>query len=202
MVATYYSVLFVLSVILLIVYVIMWHKHFDITLTMIFTLVSVACLGYVMYSHAETIGESILANKIIYLGACFLQYFIMLSILNMCEIKLSKWIKDALFVCCILLYGSVLSIGYRTFFYKSMTFGIVDGTPVLTREYGFMHTAFLLIIVLFFIISLAAIIYSFFKKKQVPRSIIYLLFIPYVLSVLGYFVGKTLLKSMEIIPVV
>ena len=201
MVTTYYSVLFLLSVLLLIVYVYMWHKHFDVTLTMIFTFISISCLGYVMYSRSETIGESILANKIVYLGASFLQYFIMLNILNMCEIKLSKWVKDVLFICCILMYGSVLTIGYTTMFYKSMTFGIIDGTPVLTREYGFMHTVYLIITVLFLIISLVAIIYSFFKKKQVPRSIIYLLFIPYVLSVLGYFVGKSFIRTIEITPV-
>jgi len=201
LIATYYSVLFLLSVILLFVYVCMWHKHFDITLTMIFTFVSIACLGYVMYSHSETIGEAILANKIVYLGASFLQYFIMLSIMNMCEIKLSKWVKDGLFVCSLLLYGSVLTIGYTTMFYKSMSFEIKDGAPVLTREYGFMHTVFLAMIVIFFIISLVAIIYSFFKKKQVPRSIIYLLFLPYVFSILSYFVGRTLVKKIDIIPV-
>ncbi|SEK26556.1 putative two-component system response regulator [Ruminococcus sp. YRD2003] len=201
MVAAYYSVLFLLSIVFLVVYVFMWHKHFDITLTMIFTFISISCLGYVMYSHSETIGESILSNKIIYLGASFLQYFIMLSILNMCEIKLSKCVKDLLFICCMVLYGSVLSIGHTTIFYKSISFSIVDGNPELTREYGFMHTVFLAMIVLFFIISFVAIIYSFFKKKQIPRSIIYLLFLPYVFSILSYFVGRTLVKKLDIIPV-
>ena len=201
MVTAYYGVLFALSVIFLIVYVIMWHKHFDITLTMIFTFISISCLGYVSYSQSETIGESILSNKIVYLGASFLQYFIMVNILNMCEIKLSKWFKDILFVCCLLLYGSVLTIGHTTFFYKSMSFSIVDGTPVLEREYGFMHDFFLAMIVLFFIISLVAIIYSFFKKKQVPRSIIYMLFLPYVFSLLSYFGGRTVIKRVDIVPV-
>ena len=160
LVAAYYSVLFILSLIFLVVYVFMWHKHFDITLTMIFTLISVSCLGYVMYSHSETIGESILANKIVYLGASFLQYFIMLSILNICEIKLSKWVKDLLFVYSLVMYGAVLSIGYTTFFYKSISFSVVDGAPVLSREYGFMHTLYLAMTVVFFIISLVSIIYK------------------------------------------
>ena len=200
LVAAYYSVLFILSLVFLVVYVFMWHKHFDITLTMIFTLISVSCLGYVMYSHSETIGESILANKIVYLGASFLQYLIMLSILNICEIKLSKWVKDLLFVYSLVMYGAVLSIGYTTFFYKSISFSVVDGAPVLSREYGFMHTLYLAMTVVFFIISLVSIIYSFFKKKQVPRSIIYMLFLPYVFSVLSYFVGRTVVTKIDLMP--
>lgn len=200
LVTTYYSVLFLISIVFLIIYVFMWHKHFDVTLTMVFTLVTISCLGYVMYSRAETIGESILANKIIYLGGSFLQYFIMLSILNLCEIKLNKWIKKSLFVYCILMYASVLTIGYKTIFYKNISFSIENGNPVLTRDYGFMHSVFYAIIVIFFIISLVAIIYTYFKKKQVPRSIIYLLFLPDVVSILSYFVGKSVFKSMDLIP--
>ena len=178
----------------------MWHKHFDVTLTMVFTLVSISCLGYVMYSHSETLGEAVLANKIIYLGGSFLQYFIMLSILNICEIKLNKWIKKILFVYCIIMYASVLTIGYKSLFYTNISFSIIDGTPVLSRDYGFMHSIFYGIIIIFFIISLIAIVYSYFKKKQVPRSIIYMLFFPDLVSLLSYFVGKSLTKLYDFIP--
>jgi putative two-component system response regulator len=153
-----------------------------------------------MYCHADTIGESVTANKIIYIGGSFLQFFILLSILNLCRIKVRKITKLALFSWCAVMYGSVLTIGYRTYFYKTMTFTRVNGVPVLERTYGFMHQLFFTTVILFFASSLAVIIYTFFKKKQVSRSIIYLLLLPDLVCIVSYFMSKRL-SIIDIIPV-
>ena len=100
MITLYYEALFAISVLCAVIYVFMWHKHFDITFSIVFTLVPIVCLGYTMLAHSESLGEAIMATKIIYLGGSFLQYFIMLSILSLCKIHVSKWIKRALFLCC------------------------------------------------------------------------------------------------------
>ncbi len=200
MVIAYYNTLFILSMVLLIFYVAVWHKHMDVTFTIVFTLIPLTCLGYVMYCHADTIGESVTANKIIYIGGSFLQFFILLSILNLCRIKVRKITKLALFSWCAVMYGSVLTIGYRTYFYKTMTFTRVNGVPVLERTYGFMHQLFFTTVILFFASSLAVIIYTFFKKKQVSRSIIYLLLLPDLVCIVSYFMSKRL-SIIDIIPV-
>ena len=200
MVIAYYNTLFILSVVLLFVYVAMWHKHLDVTFTIVFTLIPITCLGYVMFYHADTIGEAVSANKIIYLGASFLQYFILLSILNLCQIKVRKVTKLILFICCMILYGSVLTTGFRTYFYKTIEFSKVGGVPVLERTYGFMHQLYFVCVLLFFIASLTAIVYSFFKKKQVSRSILYLLLLPDLVCIVSYFISKNLIESIDIIP--
>lgn len=196
----YYDILFACSILFLMTYVFMWHKHFDITFTVVFTLIPLSCLGYAMFYHSENIQEAILTTKILYLGGSFLQYFLMLSIFNLCKIKVKKWLRKTLFFLCMSLYGFVLSIGRHPWFYKDISFHMEDGIPVLQRNYGIVHTLFYFTLGAFFSISLIAIIYSYFKKKQVSRKVIHLLFLPDVISILSYVAGRSIDHRMEFVP--
>ena len=71
----------VISLVLALVYALIWHKHFDVNLTMIFFLIPVANIGYSFMARAESIREAIIGSKVIYLGGCFLPLFITLAIL-------------------------------------------------------------------------------------------------------------------------
>ena len=197
----FYSIVFALSLICALIYIYMWHKHFDVNFTMIFTLVPVACLGYLMSASADSLEGAIRAQQIIYIGGCFLQYFILLSILNLCKIEMKRWVRPALFAICAFLYASVLTVGHLDIFYKKVTFDIIGGVPTLTKEYGGMHTLFYVTILLFFLIGMITIVYSIIKKnKQVPRNILYLLVIPDVVCVFSFFVGRKILSNFDIVP--
>ncbi|MBQ3856134.1 MAG: hypothetical protein II762_05550, partial [Ruminococcus sp.] len=91
MIQLFYCGTLAASLICAVIYIFMWHRHFDVNFTMIFTLVPVACLGYFLSSMAETLGEALFAVKIIYLGGCFLQLFIVLNIFGLCKIRISRW---------------------------------------------------------------------------------------------------------------
>ena len=179
----------------------MWRKHFDITFSILFTLVPIICLGYTMLAHSESLNEVIMATKIVYLGGSFLQYFVFLSIVSLCKIRFSIWLKRVLFICCLILYGSVLTIGYKPYFYRELSMEIVGGAPLLHKSYGFMHSVYFVSVGLFFLVSLSVIIYSYFKKKQVSRTILYLLFLPEAASMLSYFLGRRITQHFDIIPV-
>ena len=87
MLEVFYEATFILSLLLAGVYVYIWHKHFDVNFTMIFTLVPVACLGYYLSSVAVTLDGAIRAQQIIYIGGSFLQLFVLMSIFNLCKIN-------------------------------------------------------------------------------------------------------------------
>ncbi|MBO4460339.1 MAG: HD domain-containing protein [Clostridiales bacterium] len=197
----FYSIVFALSLICALIYIYMWHKHFDVNFTMIFTLVPVACLGYLMSASADSLEGAIRAQQVIYIGGCFLQYFILLSILNLCKIEMKRWVRPALFAICAFLYASVLTVGHLDIFYKKVSFDVIGGVPTLTKEYGGMHTLFYVTIILFFLIGMITIVYSIIKKnKQVPRNILYLLVIPDVVCVFSFFIGRKLLSNFDIVP--
>lgn len=197
----FYGVLFLISLCFAAGYVYIWHKHFDVNFNMIFTLVPVACLGYYLLANSVNLESALTAQQIIYIGGCFLQLFIVLSIFNLCKINIPKWVRTAMFAACALVYGSVLTVGHTKIFYSSVDFVIADGVPVLLREYGFMHTVFYVVLIILFLTGIITLVYSWFKKKDVPRRILLLLVVPDIVCVFSYFfVLKAAGAELDLIP--
>ena len=186
MASVFYGVVFTVSLICAAIYIYMWHKHFDVNFTMVFSLVPIACLGYLLSTFARTLDGAIISQQIMYIGGSFLQLFIVFSIFNLCHISLPNWLRMLMFGACAIEYASVLTIGHKDFFYKSVSFAIVDGNQVFVREYGFMHTVFYILLCMFFLTGIIAIIYSWLRKKEVPRHVLIMLVIPDVVCVLAY----------------
>ncbi|MBP5261105.1 MAG: HD domain-containing protein [Clostridiales bacterium] len=200
----YYDVMFVISLVLLLAYAFMWQKHFDVNLTMIFVLVPLANLGYCWMARAESIREALLANKAIYISGCFLPLFVSLAIFGLCKIKINSFIRAILFLTSLVSYASVLTIGYNRWFYKSVSRDLTNGYVVLQKEYGPMHTVYMIFIVIYFLMGVAALTYSYFKRKDISHNLIALLFLPEMISVVTYFGLRYLYidgTKVEMLPV-
>ena len=196
----YYMGLFLVSFILTIIYAARWHKRFDVYFTLIFTIIPLVTLGYVMLALSTGLESALLAQRIIYIGGCFLVFFIMLAIFSLCHIEIPKPAKVFTFVFISIIYLFVLTIGYLPVFYTSVSFRIVEGHGVLSRQYGPMHTVFYCVVLACFLVSFGAIIFSYFKKRQVSRVLLILLFIPEVVAFLSY-TGRVLFPDdIEILP--
>lgn len=199
-VTNFYNGLFGFSLILTVIYIYMWHKHFEVNFTIIFALLPVSCLGYAMGAWAENMESAVMAVKVSYIGGCYLQMFIALSIFNLCQVEITRWQKVGMFALCTIFYLAVLTIGYSDVFYKDMSFQIEDGAGILTRHYGYMHTAFYVVVCLFFMGGFATIIYSWFRKKQIPRGILLMLIIADIICLLCFFIGRRVLRDIDIVP--
>ena len=199
-VSGFYGFIFIISLVLTAGYVFMWHKHFDVNFTMIFTLVPISCLGYLLRSLAKTPEGIITATQITYIGGCFLQLFICLSIFNLCKIELPRWLKSALYAVCSVVFVSSLTIGYTKIFYKDYSFAIINNTPVMTKTYGFMHHVFIALVVIFFVVGIVTIIYSWLYRKQAARRILMYLVVPDVICVAAFFIGRYT-GSIDMVPV-
>ncbi|MCR5586077.1 MAG: hypothetical protein K6F77_00910, partial [Lachnospiraceae bacterium] len=117
----YYLSMFIMSVILAGVYVFLWHKHFNVFFSLIFAFIPIVNLGHYLKATATTLEEVIIAQKIIYLGGCFLILFISLYILQNCNIKVPKFASTTMIIISMGVYGFVLTIGQGEWFYKSIT---------------------------------------------------------------------------------
>ena len=122
----FYELTFALSLALSILYVLIWNKHYDINISAIFILIPIANIGYLFSSIAINANEATIANKIIYLGGCFLTFFITMSVWNLCNIKVNRYIRFLLFALSTFMYILVLTIGYRDYYYKDRRFDVDD----------------------------------------------------------------------------
>ncbi len=196
----YYEILFGLSILLTLIYLAIWHKHFDVHITLIFAFIPIANLGYAMLAHSRNLNTALAAVKITYIGGCFLALFITQSIFGLCHIKLKRWMSAVLTIISMASFSFVLSIGNAPYFYKSVSFEVDKGMGKLIKTYGFAHTLTYVVITFFIVISFIAMIYSLIKKNDVSNKTIILLMFPATVSFISYFIGKVLPDGIEALP--
>ena len=197
----YYNILFLTSFVLSILYVYRFQKHFDVNITAIFMLVPVSILGNVFLVCSENLDQALVANRIIYLGGCFLPFFITFSIFNLCKINVKPFIRTLLLALNSGIYVCVLLTGRNKFFYESVSFEKTDGIGYLIKDYGPVHTVFILMLGFYVLLGTGTIVYTYFRKKEVSRVMLYLLFLPEFFSVIGYFGGKLFDLKLEMSPI-
>ena len=200
MVVTYYATLFGLSLALSLVYVFIWHRHFDVHFTLIFTLIPISNLGFLLMSISSNLEEALVANDMAYLGGCFLMLFILMCILDQCNMKMPKPMRVSFFLITMAIYGTVLSAGWLPYFYKSVDLVKENGASSLVKTYGFMHTLFYVMLGVYFLISVWALAHSYRKKNDVSNRIIIQMAIPEGISLLSYTLGKFIPISVNLVP--
>ena len=200
MVALYYEVIFGISFLLTVIYVMIWRKHFDLNLTVIFILVPIVNLGYYLYANSADKYAAMNAYKIIYIGSCFLPFFVTMSVLNLCEIEVPRPLRFFAFLINTTLYVFVLTVGKTPYFLKSLTVHHnIFGTEV-KKEYGPVHTAFLVVIILYVAIEIVVIVYSGIRKSQISNTILRRLFFPVIVTLFGYLGNKLIGTKIEVVP--
>ena len=202
-VVLYYDILLILSVILTGIYMFVWHKHYDAHITLVFVVMPVVMLGYALLAHATNLTEALAANKVIYLGGCFLQLIILLVVCTLCGIRFGRAgriLKTLGFAVSTVVFIFVLNPMKSGDFYTYTALVDHNGLPLLEKEYGWMHTVFQALVVVYFLLSIGIIVYSFIRKNQVSRKILVLLFLPAVLAFAAFFIGRKVTGNIEFLP--
>ena len=118
MYSAYYAATLAASILLMIVYAFMWHRHFDVHITLVFALVPVINLGYFLLSQAQDLEEALAANKLSYIGGCFLMPMIMFSVFSLCHIRLNRWLRAGILAVGTAVYLSALTVERSDLFYR------------------------------------------------------------------------------------
>lgn len=200
MMQAYYQVLFLLSALLSGIYMFLWRKHYDVHMTMVFTLIPIVNLGYVLFGAAKNTEAALNALKIVYLGGCFLSLMVLLTICSLCRLRIPKWLRIAFMALSTVVYLSVLTIGRQPWFYTDAVLEQRGNGFFLVRHYGFMHTVFYIMVILHYALCVAAIIYCLIRKRQVSRKILLMLFVPLCICIGCYFFGRHLTPEIELAP--
>ena len=197
---TYYDITFIASLVLSIIYVWRWHRHFNIHINMIFILIPITILGYIQFSRSVNLEEALLANKIIYLGGCFLLPFITLAVLDLCNINVKKWVRLGFFVLSSIVYIIILSTGRSDVFYSHVEFELVNNSASLIKEYGILHPVFYIMVIIYLLINIIGLYIGYYHRKDVSRKIVTLLFFTEFISIFCYFFERIIKLGFDLEP--
>ena len=202
MILAYYFSMFAVSVLLVVIYAFIFHKHFDVNLTIMTILVPVLTLGFLLMATSTNIQEALVGLKLSYIGGCFLLLSAMFLIFNVCGVYLKPWMRVVLVAISFTIFIFSLTIGHSDLFYiGTPDLEIVNGAArIVNKHYGPMHTVFYVMVVIYYLMTVGVIIYSFFKKKQVSRSILILIVLSVTVAMIGFFGGRLLTTQFELLP--
>ena len=202
MVMGFYYAMFAFSLLMVIVYAFIFHKHFDINITILTILVPVINFGFVVMGNASEIKEAIVGLKLSYIGGCFVLISAMFLIFNICGIYFKSWQRALIVLVSVGVYSTALTIGYSDIFYKGLpSLASFGGASYITnKQYGFMHTVFYVMVALYYAFTIFVIIYSFIKKKHVSRTILGLIVLAVTIAVFGFFGSRIITSKIEILP--
>lgn len=200
MIEIYYRLMLLTSVILVLVFTWLWLKHVDIGYTISFALIPIINMGYLELARATELSTAILANKIVYLGGCFLNIFLMLGVLSLCHIHVSRLFRTLCLVATFVLYWFIMGIGRNEYFYKSVDMEIRNGVAILVKEYGPVHTFFYVMAVFFLVMNIAISVYAYKKRPEVSRDVLNRLLILNSICFVAFFGGRLITKDIELMP--
>jgi len=140
-------------------------KHRDPKFLLLYTCVALSNLGFFLTSVAKTLEFALWANRLSYLGAAYLIMFMLIIVLNICNIRLKKWMYALLVSCSTLAFLIAASGGAGKLYYSEVSIEQVNGATRLIKEYGPLHFTYSLYLFSFFSLMVAVIIFSAVKKK-------------------------------------
>lgn len=198
----YYAAMLAVSLICSIIYVINWKKNYSVFFTLTFVLIPIANIGYLMISLARSEREALLALKIMYIGGCYLLMIIMFYVIELCHIRVSRYVSLIFVLISSLIYTSILCIGYYPLFYRDVTYRIQNGIVSIEKHYAPMHTVFYIFTAVEIGVSIIALIYAFKYKREASRWSIKLLLMTQAASVFAYFYEHFVSTGIEWLPAV
>lgn len=164
MISTLYLICFIFALGEVIFFFLVSKKP-NLYFVMSYTCAILANYGFWACSIAKTNSEAALGCRVLYLGANWVSFFMLLSIADICKIKLPRVISLLLFVVNMVIMASVLNIGIGHTFYKSLDIYRENGVTHMIKVYGPMH-AFYKVMLLVYIASMLLLTIIGFRRKN------------------------------------
>lgn len=137
----------------------------DIKLILLSVFVFLCNMGYFSLSVSKTLEGALMANRLAYFGSVFLVLFMLLIIMDICNVKTVKAAKTLLVCISVAVFLIAATGGITDIYYKDVELVIINGTAKLVKEYGPMHRVYYIYVFLYFFVMIGVILLSVLKKN-------------------------------------
>lgn len=188
------------------------NKKVDNAFVLFCVLLTVNCAGRYWMAISQTVETAILANKILYVGACYLPPVIFWIVTRLCNIKVNRYFNIFLLAYSTVVMFFVLTIGHNGWYYVSVELLQRSGFTHLVKEYGPFHILYPGMMVLYSVMLISFVFYAIKKRREIPtRTVVTMgilcssVFLTYIFEKLissevsyhqvGYIIGMVLLMQ-------
>ena len=172
----------------------------SVTQHILLAVVVIANGGYCALLHTSNLQETILAQKIIYIGGCFLPMLYFITVCEICRVNIKRNGICVLYVIQGMIYGTVCTIGITDWYYKSVEFHKENGLVYLTKEYGPFHMLYVISMYLYFALALAVVVRALYKRKSISTKGVVIMLVSFFLAIVCYVGERMLGLKFEIMP--
>lgn len=158
--------------------------------------------GYLALATAKNLEEALLANKLAYIGGCFLPLVFFLVICELCRIRFSTRTLVVMYSVQTILFFFVCSIGFSDIYYKSAQFQIVKGVGCLIKEYGPLHVLYPLTMYSYLVASIIVLIISLKRHSIVSKKNTMNVMFGFFVATVVFAIEKILKFKLEFMPIV
>ena len=174
MVTWFYLVVLIISVIMT-GSILVKNRKVDNAFILFGFLLIANCGGQYMLAISETLEMAVWANKIMYVGGCYLPFIIFLIVTRLCNIRVNRWFKVFLLGYASLVIALVMTIGYTDWYYKSIELVHGNGFNYIVKEYGPLHVLYPVMMVMYSVMLFFFIGYAIKKRKDIPtRTVVFM----------------------------
>lgn len=200
MIFNIYTILVIISLIMIIVLTIVGQKLNITHYILLFVTILISNLGDYTISVADSINMALVGQSMVYLGGVFIPIMVLFSTMKLCKMR----IPTALWSVLLALAGTVLTFVFTVdksqIFYKKLTLGKANGMTILIKERGPMHNLYMLLVFGCVIMAFTVSIYSIFKKKKVSYKTITFLLLVEAIACISYLVERIAGLDFELVP--
>lgn len=194
-----YSICVILSIL-----VVLWlfltdvKKSINQNLMIIFMLLG--NVGYLMFSLSTNVQEALLANKIVYIGGCFLPLLYFFTVCEVCHVKIKKNIQLVLISIQSILFFFVCTSGFNGIYYSSAEFKIMENYVQLIKSYGPTHILYPLSLYSYLVAAITVSIIAILKKNTVNKRELGEMLFCAALAVLWYVLHRIFKFNFDTMP--
>lgn len=200
MVTTLVGIATFITFIQTIMFVVKGGKNQNLYQVMIFFGVLITNIGYFVLSTSDTIETALLCNALTYIGGVFSPLFVLLTISDLCDIKLSKMVYIILSAASIFVLLLVFSTQFNGLFYKEVFLERVFGATRIVKVSGPLHFSYRILLILdVFVCTYMVVKANKENKNYTKKSVFGILSILVVPSVI-YLAERGLDCPVELLP--
>ncbi len=199
----YYSITLTLVFFNLLAFIFRFEgKKINYYFTILGLLMTLDCAGYLALALSRTLSEAVLANKICYLGGCFLPPVMLSAICAVCNYELPNWLRNLIYIYSFIVYAMVLTTDINDFYYKEIYLESYADASVLGHSYGVGHAFFYVNLYGHMIIQIIYLAYNLYKKYSISRKNLWALVLLEVINIVLFIISRGIDSAIEIMPLV